>query len=95
MTNNNHNNKDIEEINDTQLDISTNEQGIHLELGIPWKRLPLLAKVGGFILSHLATLGLTTLVNLPSLPPILNNPIPQIEKLDCPSPKYPVKIDLE
>lgn len=92
MANNTHNNKDTKEIHDTQLDISANEQGIHLEVGIPRKRLPLLVKVGGFILSHLLTLGLT-IVKLPSLPSIPNSPTPQIEKLDCPSPKYPTKID--
>jgi len=32
-------NKDNKEINDTQLDISANEQGLHLELEIPWQRL--------------------------------------------------------
>ena len=93
MANNTHNNKDIKKISDTQLDISANKQGIHLELGIPWQRLSPLAKVSGFILSHLVTLGLT-FVNLPSLPPIPNNPAPQVEKLDCPSPRYLDKIDL-
>jgi hypothetical protein len=39
MVNNINNNKDIKEINDTQLEISANEQGLHLELEIPWKRL--------------------------------------------------------
>ncbi len=52
-------NKDNKEINDTQLDISANEQGLHLELEIPWQRLSPLAKVSGFVLSHLLTMGLT------------------------------------
>jgi hypothetical protein len=88
MTNDTPNNKDTKEIHDTQLDISANEQGIHLELGISRKRLPLLIKVGGFILSHLLTLGLT-LVKLPPLPPIPNSPVPQIEKLRLPIPQIP------
>lgn len=93
MANNTPNNKDIKEIHDTQLDISANKQGIHLELGISWQRLPLIAKIGGLVLPHLLTLGLT-LVNLPSSPPIPNSPAPQIEKLDCPSPNYLDKINL-
>ncbi len=94
-TNNTPNHKDTEEINDTQLDISANKQGIHLELGIPWQHLPRMTKIGGIILSHLFTLGLTTFVNLPSLPPPLDRPTPQVEKLECPSPKQPAKINLE
>ena len=92
--NNNPNHQDTKEINDTQLDISANNQGIHLELGISWQRLPIMTKIGGFILSHLVTLGLT-FVNLPSLPPLLDRPTPQVEKLECPSPKQPTKINLE
>jgi hypothetical protein len=87
MANNIDNNKDIKEINDTQLEISANEQGLHLELEIPWKRLPLIAKISGFVLSHLMTIGVT-LVNLPSSPYMPDSPAPQVEKLDCPSNHY-------
>ena len=87
MANNIDNNKDIKKINDTQLEISANEQGLHLELEIPWKRLPLIAKISGFVLSHLMTIGVT-LVNLPSSPHIPDSPAPQVEKLDCPSNQY-------
>ena len=38
--------KDNQAINDTQLEVSANEQGLHLELEIPWKRLPLMDYLG-------------------------------------------------
>ncbi|MEY3302253.1 MAG: hypothetical protein RLZZ139_625 [Cyanobacteriota bacterium] len=94
MANNIDNNKDNQAINDTQLDISANEQGLHLELEIPWKRIPLIAKISGFVLSHLMTIGVT-LVNLPSLPHIPDSPAPQVEKLDCPSNQYLAINDLD
>jgi hypothetical protein len=83
-------NKDNKEINDTQLDISANEQGLHLELEIPWQRLSPFAKVSGFVLSHLLTIGLT-LINLPPSPHTPDSTAPQVEKLDyC---KQPVDLD--
>ena len=94
MANNIDNNKDIKEINDTQLEISANEQGLHLELEISWKRLPLIAKISGFVLSHLMTIGVT-LINLPSSPHIPDSAAPQVEKLDCPSNQYLAKIDID
>ena len=83
-------NKDNKEISDTQLDISANEQGLHLELKIPWKRLSPLAKVSGFVLSHLLTIGLT-LVNLPPLPQAPDSTAPRVEERDY--YKQPVDID--
>jgi|GEM_PF-5720942 len=84
-------NKDNKEINDTQLDISANEQGLHLELKIPWQRLSPLAKVSGFVLSHLLTIGLT-LINLPPSPYTPDSIAPQVENLDyC---KRPVNLDI-
>ncbi len=94
MANNIDNNNDIQEINDTQLDISANEQGLHLELEIPWKRLPLITKISGLVLSHLMTIGLT-LVNLSSSPHIPDSPAPQVEKLDCPSNQYIANFNLD
>lgn len=94
MANNIDNNKDNQAINDTQLDISANEQGLHLELEIPWKRLPLIAKISGFVISHLMTIGLT-FVSLPSPPHIPDSPAPQVEKLDCPSNQYLAINDLD
>ncbi len=94
MANNIDNNKDNQSINDTQLEISANEQGLHLELEIPWKRIPLIAKISGFVLSHLMTIGVT-LVNLPSSPHIPDSPAPQVEKLDCSSNQYLAIKDLD
>ena len=94
MANNIDNNKDNQAINDTQLEIFANEQGLHLELEIPWKRLPLIAKISGFVLSHLMTIGVT-LVNLPSSPHIPDSPAPQVEKLDCPSNQYLANNDID
>ena len=91
MANNIDNNKDIK---DTQLEISANEQGLHLALEIPWKRLPLITKISGFVLSHLMTIGVT-LINLPSSPHIPDSAAPQVEKLDCPSNQYLAKIDID
>ncbi|CAN1211530.1 hypothetical protein TUMEXPCC7403_15110 [Tumidithrix helvetica PCC 7403] len=70
--------KNLNENNETQLDISANEEGMHVELEISWKRLSLPAKISGFLLSHLVTFWLTA-ANPPSLPQIPGSTPPQIE----------------
>lgn len=71
-------NKNTNEISQTQLDISVNDDGAHVEMKFSWKRLSRPGTIIAFLLSNFATI-LITVVNLPQSPHIPDSTPPQVE----------------